>query len=138
MLIPSKQLYKVKLFFHNRFGFGIAKINNENPDRLDLRKYVISFIGREKGLKDCKKMNDFRIMTPHPSPFPLTSFPPAIQRNAVTYQRSRIIQAIIREYPRNNNKCNSKIVLGTKKVWIFERHKKLQNKYMKSLDVINS
>ena len=36
-------------------SFGIAKINDKNVDRLDFRKYLISFIGREKGLKDCKK-----------------------------------------------------------------------------------
>ena len=64
--------------------FVITKMNNKNIDRLDFRKYLTSIISREKGLKDCQKMNNFRIMTP-------------IQRNVVTYQRSKVMQAIIRE-----------------------------------------
>ena len=64
--------------------FAITKMNNKNVGRLDFKKYLTSFIRRGKGLKDCQKMNDFRIMTP-------------IKRNAVTYQRRQIIRPIIRK-----------------------------------------
>ena len=36
-------------------SFAISKINDKNIDRLDFRKYLMSLIRREKGLKDCQK-----------------------------------------------------------------------------------